>query len=370
MTNMNILDGYSTHPFLVVVVHSLLILISSAVETEIRKEASFPAIFVFGDSTVDPGNNNYIGTPFKSDFPPYGIDFANHVPTGRFTNGRLVTDFIASYAGIKEYVPPYLDPTLSMEELLTGVSFASAGSGFDTLTATLTQVIPVIKQVDCFKEYVRRIEEAVGKERAGELIKKALFVISAGTNDYVLNYYGPPIRSHTYTISAYHQFLVQIIQQFIQDLVDMGARKILMAGVPPIECLPIVITLNSLHSDAFHKRNCIDSLSSVGPDHNQLMGQTLKDMQRTSVDLHLLYADIHKPLRNIFQNSRIFGFEDANSGCCGTGLLETSFLCNPDSPVCSDASSYVFFDSVHPTERAYYIIFQDVIPAIDLLIRS
>ncbi|KAL8113069.1 hypothetical protein AgCh_020409 [Apium graveolens] len=367
---MSFLNRYSSHPVQVVLlVHSLSILISSAVSTETRKEASFPAIFVFGDSTVDPGNNNYIGTPFTSDFPPYGIDFENHIPTGRFTNGRLVTDFIASYVGIKEYVPPYLDPTLSMEELLTGVSFASAGSGFDTLTASLTQVIAVIKQVDCFKEYVRRIEEAVGKERAEELIKNALFVISAGTNDYVLNYYGPPIRKHTYTISAYHQFLVQIIQQFIQDLVDLGARKILTAGLPPIECLPIVITLNSLHSDAFHKRNCIDSLSSVAPDYNQLMGQTLKDMHNSS-DLHILYVDIHNSLLNILRNTKKLGFEDANSGCCGTGLLETSFLCNPDSPVCSDASSYVFFDSVHPTERAYYIVFKDIIPTIDLLINS
>ncbi|KAK1375394.1 GDSL-motif lipase/hydrolase family protein [Heracleum sosnowskyi] len=366
---MRFLDRY-THPLVVVVVESLLILISSAVVlTETRKEASFPAIFVFGDSTVDPGNNNYIGTPFKSDFPPYGIDFANHIPTGRFTNGRLVTDFIASYVGIKENVPPYLDPTLSLEELMTGVSFASAGSGFDPLTATLTQVIPVIKQVDLFKEYVRKMEVAVGKERAGELIKNALFVISAGTNDYVLNYYGPPIRSQTYTISAYHQFLVQIVQQFLQDLVDLGARKILMGGVPPIECLPVVITLNSLHSDAFRKRNCIDSLSSVAPDHNQLLRQKLKDMQPTT-DLHLVYADIHKPFRNILQNTKRFGFEDANSGCCGTGLLETSFLCNPDSPICSDASTYVFFDSVHPTERAYHIVFQDIIPAIDLLINS
>lgn len=92
---MSCVDKYITHhPLQVVVVHSLLILISSAVLTETRKEASFPAIFVFGDSTVDPGNNNYIGTPFKSDFPPYGIDFANHIPTGRFSNGRLVTDFI------------------------------------------------------------------------------------------------------------------------------------------------------------------------------------------------------------------------------------------------------------------------------------
>ncbi|XP_017234179.1 GDSL esterase/lipase At5g45960 [Daucus carota subsp. sativus] len=352
-----------------IVVHSLLILNSSSVETETRKEASpFPAIFVFGDSTVDPGNNNYIGTPFKSDFPPYGIDFENHIPTGRFTNGRLVTDFIASYMGIKENVPPYLDPTLSMEELMTGVSFASAGSGFDTLTATLTQVIPVIKQIDMFKEYARRIEVGVGKERAGELIKNALFVISAGTNDYVLNYYGPPIRSKTYTISAYHHFLLQIIHQFLQDLVNLGARKIVMAGVPPIECLPVVITLNSLHSDAFHRRSCIDSLSSVAPDHNQFLEQVLKNMQGS--DLQLLYVDIHKPLRNILQNTKKFGFDDANSGCCGTGLLETSFMCNPRSSVCPDASSYVFFDSVHPTEKAYYIIFQHIIPVIDFLMRS
>lgn len=55
---------------------------------------SVSAIFVFGDSTVDPGNNNYLPTVFRSDFPPYGRDFLQHRPTGRFSNGRLVTDFV------------------------------------------------------------------------------------------------------------------------------------------------------------------------------------------------------------------------------------------------------------------------------------
>lgn len=54
------------------------------------------AIFVFGDSTVDPGNNNYIQTPFRSNFPPYGENFVNQIATGRFSNGRLVTDFAGS----------------------------------------------------------------------------------------------------------------------------------------------------------------------------------------------------------------------------------------------------------------------------------
>lgn len=44
----------------------------------------------------------------------------------------------AKYLGVKEFVPPYLDPTLSIEELMTGVSFASAGSGFDPLTPAIS----------------------------------------------------------------------------------------------------------------------------------------------------------------------------------------------------------------------------------------
>lgn len=46
----------------------------------------------------------------------------------------------ASYAGLKrEVLPPYLDPNLTnIEELMTGVSFASAGSGFDPLTPTIS----------------------------------------------------------------------------------------------------------------------------------------------------------------------------------------------------------------------------------------
>ena len=54
-------------------------------------------ILVFGDSSVDPGNNNRIVTSNKGNFPPYGKDFLNGLPTGRFTNGRLPTDFIGNF---------------------------------------------------------------------------------------------------------------------------------------------------------------------------------------------------------------------------------------------------------------------------------
>lgn len=34
-----------------------------------------PAIYVFGDSLVDSGNNNYLPIQSNAKFPPYGIDF-------------------------------------------------------------------------------------------------------------------------------------------------------------------------------------------------------------------------------------------------------------------------------------------------------
>ncbi|GLU21383.1 hypothetical protein SLE2022_375260 [Rubroshorea leprosula] len=53
----------------------------------------FPAMFVFGDSLVDDGNNNNLNSLAKANFLPYGIDFYGR-PTGRFCNGRNIIDFL------------------------------------------------------------------------------------------------------------------------------------------------------------------------------------------------------------------------------------------------------------------------------------
>jgi len=53
-----------------------------------------PAFIVFGDSIVDPGNNNVLVTMGRCNFPPYGKDFAGHEATGRFSNGKIPSDFL------------------------------------------------------------------------------------------------------------------------------------------------------------------------------------------------------------------------------------------------------------------------------------
>ena len=60
------------------------------------RELAGPALFVFGDSVANAGTNNYIPNSRACvDFPPYGRTFF-HRPTGRFTDGRSVFDFIGT----------------------------------------------------------------------------------------------------------------------------------------------------------------------------------------------------------------------------------------------------------------------------------
>ncbi|THG06293.1 hypothetical protein TEA_022220 [Camellia sinensis var. sinensis] len=61
----------------------------------------FSTLLIFGDSTVDTGNNNYIKSQMKSNHRPY-----SQVAMGQFSNGKLVPDFVASMLGIKDIVPP------------------------------------------------------------------------------------------------------------------------------------------------------------------------------------------------------------------------------------------------------------------------
>lgn len=178
--------------------------------------AKFPAILVFGDSTADTGNNNYIPTVVKADFFPYGINFDNHAATGRFSDGSLVADIISGMLGIKNSVPAFLDPKLADGDVLTGVSFASAGSGLDEWTVAISLVLPMSKQVEMFESYMSRLRRIAGDNGSKIVVNGALIMISAATNDFVYNYYNFPIRRAEFDIHEYQDFLLQKMENLIK----------------------------------------------------------------------------------------------------------------------------------------------------------
>jgi len=57
------------------------------------------ALYVFGDSLSNAGNNNRFPTQIRVNFLPYGIDFMP--ASGRFSNGRIVPDFIGGWARVR-----------------------------------------------------------------------------------------------------------------------------------------------------------------------------------------------------------------------------------------------------------------------------
>jgi hypothetical protein len=81
----------------------LLLLLAAAVaachgyEYDPSRGPLVTAVIVFGDSIVDPGNNNGLPTLIKANHPPYGKDFFNHEATGRYSNGLIPTDLIGTY---------------------------------------------------------------------------------------------------------------------------------------------------------------------------------------------------------------------------------------------------------------------------------
>ncbi|KAJ7976025.1 GDSL esterase/lipase [Quillaja saponaria] len=307
-----------------------------------------PALIIFGDSVVDVGNNNNLLTLIKADFPPYGRDFVTHRPTGRFCNGKLAIDFTAEYLGFTSYPLAYLSKEARGKNLLTGVNFASAGSGYYDATSLLYHAISLTQQVNYYKEYQKKVVDMVGKAKANTIISGSIHLLSAGSSDFVQNYYIDPLLNLAYSPNQFSCILMRSYTNFIQSLYGLGARKIGVTTLSPIGCLPAAITLFG-----FGRNQCVARFNQDAISFNNMLRRTSQILQNRLPGLQLVVFDIYKPLLNLVTNPADNGFLEPRKGCCGTGTLETSMLCNAISVgTCSNATEYVFWDGFHPSEAA------------------
>lgn len=318
----------------------------------LKTEAKVSAIIVFGDSSVDSGNNNQIPTILKSNFRPYGRDFEGGLATGRFSNGRVPPDFISEAFGLKKTIPAYLDPAYSIKDFATGVCFASAGTGYDNMTSKVLSVIPLWKEVEFYKEYQRRLRSYLGNKKANSILSNALYLISIGTNDFLENYYLLPHRSLEFSVEGFQNFLLGIARNFITTIYKLGARKISLTGLPPMGCLPLERTANLAAGGT-----CIDEYNFVAKNFNKKLQGLVNNLKKELSGIQLVFTNPYSILYDIICNPQSFGFEQSAVACCGTGRFEMSYLCNKHNPfTCPDAGKYVFWDAFHPTEKTNYII--------------
>ncbi|KAG6533902.1 GDSL esterase/lipase At5g42170-like [Zingiber officinale] len=346
---------YQTNYVLPSIIVVILFLILFRIPITISQERPpIPAVLVFGDSIVDPGNNNMLITPARANFPPYGRDFPGHEPTGRFSNGRIPPDIIVSLLRIKDLLPPYRAPDLENQELLTGVSFASAASGFDNLTATVPKVFSLWDQLEMYKEYKRKLIAIAGEAAADAIIRESAHAIFSGNNDILTTYFFTTIRQRTFDLPSYINYLVNAAGSFVNELYKLGARRIVVAGVPPLGCVPAARTVGGGEN-----RDCVETYNQAATLFNLELSRSLEQLNVDLFGARIIYLNIYDTVMDLIQHGSDYGFEETTRGCCGTGELEASIFCNEFSPcTCpeSETHKYLFWDGFHPTERAFRII--------------
>ncbi|KAB2628273.1 T4O12.12 [Pyrus ussuriensis x Pyrus communis] len=321
---------------------------------ELPENVTVPAIIIFGDSIVDTGNNNEnFKTYARSNFLPYGKDLKGGMPTGRYSNGKVPSDFIAESFGIKELLPAYLDPTLQPNDLLTGVVIAAGGAGYDPLTAKLAAVASLSDQLKQFKEYIEKLKGIVGEEKTNFIIKNSVIFVVAGSNDISNTYFLSGARKLEYDVPSYTDFMVKYASDFIKDLYGLGVRRIAVLSIPPIGCVPSQRTVKGGIG-----RDCDEAQNQASQLFNSKLSAEMDRLQKNLSNSRVAYVDMYNMIFDLITNPAKHGFEVVNKGCCGTGLIEVTKLCNQLQPagVCTDDSKYFFWDSYHPTERAYKII--------------
>ncbi|XWS36527.1 hypothetical protein CRYUN_Cryun20dG0092400 [Craigia yunnanensis] len=325
-----------------------------AVMVTVSPQAEARAFFVFGDSLVDNGNNNYLATTARADSPPYGIDYPNHRPTGRFSNGLNLPDIISEQIG-SEPTLPYLSPELRGQKLLVGANFASAGVGILNDTGIqFANIIRMFRQFEYFQEYQRRITEIVGQEQAQRLVNRALVLMTLGGNDFVNNYFLVPYsaRSRQFSLPDYCRYLISEYRKILLRLYKLGGRRVLVTGTGPLGCVPAELAMRSRNGE------CVPEIQQAAAIFNPLLVQLIQQLNSQLGSDVFISANAFSMNMNFISNPQRFGFVTSKVACCGQGPYNGLGLCTRLSNLCPDRRVYAFWDGFHPSERANRLIVQ------------
>ncbi|KAA8546219.1 hypothetical protein F0562_003042 [Nyssa sinensis] len=305
------------------------------------------ALFVFGDSLSDPGNNNYINTIARANFRPYGETFFKY-PTGRFSDGRLITDFIAEYAKLP-LIPPYKQP--GNHHFINGANFASGGAGA-LVETNQGLVIDLKTQLRYFKHVERLLRQRLGDKDAKKLLSRAVYFFSIGSNDCMSPFLSNSSFFQSYSREEYVEMVNGNLTAVIKEIYKKGGRKFGFLNLPPWGCVPIVRALKPGNSS-----ECWEEANALVKLHNYALSQVLQKLESQHKGFIYSISDFYTSVRERMDNPSRYGFKEGKSACCGGGLYRGISSCGgkrgiKEYQLCHNPSEYLFFDSAHPSEMA------------------
>ncbi|VAH78530.1 unnamed protein product [Triticum turgidum subsp. durum] len=318
----------STPPLQLVVAALLALSLSTTASSSpapANRSSCYKRLFSFGDSLTDTGN--YIIHYSNASGPvlalPYGETFFGH-PTGRWSDGRLIIDFIVERLGF-QYWPAYLK----------GAAGKSPAEEFRTMDLLTPSPIPPYSlgvQIDLFKKVLAMI--ASTDQERNEVMASSLFLVGEiGLNDY-----NHPFLQNK-TMEWVRPLVPQVIRSIvlsIEALIELGAKTMYVPGIFPLGCTPLYLSLFP-GDDRDPATGCIRGLNDLILVHNHMLEAKLEELRRDHPSVSITYV-------NCFDKEMVL------EACYPV------FISGSAAVPCLDPSRHVNFDGLHMTEAAYKLM--------------
>ena len=253
----------------------------------------YSALYVFGDSYCDVGNI-YLAT--ANSYPP-----APYYP-GRFSNGPIWVDHIASVLGVPSFGP----------SLAGGTDYAFGGA-WVTAPAALPGgggAIPSVPQQVLL--YL--------SQHGGKADPNALYFLEGGGNDIVKTASNNP-EALGYEIAVGLAESEMILRR-------AGARHFVIPNLFNVGLLPVATETNRV---AF--------AAAASAAANKWLAKLL-EFEEMLPRVHIIRVDINSLMNAIMKDETHFNFQDVMSFC----LTATP---------CKDPNKFFFWDDFHPTAFAH-----------------
>ncbi|KAL5053534.1 hypothetical protein RYX36_034216 [Vicia faba] len=358
-----------------VVISILLVIFMVASPVTEARKCSFPAIFNFGDSNSDTGG---LTAAFGQAPPPNGITFF-HTPAGRFSDGRLIIDFIAQNLGLP-YLSAYLDSIGS--NFSSGANFATAGSTIRPQNTTRSQSgyspISLDVQLAEYSEFKTRSIKIRKKEGVfkkllpkEEYFSEALYTFDIGQNDITAGY---KLNMTTAQVKAYVPDVLGQFSSVIRSVYKEGGRSFWVHNTGPLGCLPYMLDRSPMSSAQMDDFGCSKQFNEIAQYFNEHLKEAVVKLREELQEVTIVYVDVYTVKYNLISHAQKYGFEKGVIACCGKGgkyNFNNVVRCGATKIVngkkiliaksCKDPSVRIIWDGIHYTEAANNWIFQQIV---------
>ncbi len=297
--------------------------------TAMAGQPHYPAMYVFGDSLSDTGNDFAATTAQQMvpAIPPSVTPYATYWQ-GRFSNGPVAVEYLWKLASRKnsaELKPFTVTGSLDKKSSVN-FAFGGSGSGAQNLTPNGFMVPGLVGQVGLYTT-------ALGRNKSQS---NALYVIWSGSNDYLQNLTHDPY------------VVVSNIANSIRAMYNTGAHNFLVPNLPDLGGVPLV-----------KAQGVSAQFTLLTQSHNALLTSALDSLDNLP-GIKIVRLDVFALGEALLKTGLVNADVPALAFLSpDTGAVDCLFR-NPstcvDVPLGGFLPPFLYWDVLHPTTQMHSII--------------